>query len=345
VYQQLVQATGQAASLTGQVNTAAGQVRDATAAVATAANTLAADAPKLQAQARGAASQVQQLANGAQQVASGAATLDSGLGTALSGATQLNSGIGQLHNGASQLASGLANAQDQIPVLSPQQQKDNAATLASPVDVAVTNLHPATTYGRGLTPFFFSIALWVFGITGFLILRALSHRALASRARSVTVALAGWLPPGLACVAGGLLLYAVVDGALGLSPVHPWEMAGLMVLAAAAFTAIAYFLRVLLGGVASAVLLILLLLQLTTCAGTYPYETLPAVFRALHPVLPMSYLVDGLRVTITGGNSAHLVLDVLVLAAFGVVAMVLTVVAVWRRREWRIADLKPELSI
>ncbi len=92
-------------------------------------------------------------------------------------------------------------------------------------------------------------------------------------------------------------------------------------------------------------MLILLLLQLTTCAGTYPYETLPAVFRALHPLLPMSYLVDGLRVTITGGNSAHLLRDVLVLAAFGVVAMALTVFAVGRRREWRIADLKPELSI
>ena len=345
VYQQLVAATGQAVSLTGQVNTAAGQVRDTTAAVATAANTLAADAPKLQAQARGAASQVQQLANGAQQVATGAATLDSGLGTALSGASQLNSGIGQLHNGASQLASGLASAQNQLPVLSPQQQKDNAATLASPVDVAVTNLHPANTYGRGLTPFFFSIALWVFGITGFLIMRALSHRALASRAGSATVALAGLLPVGIACVAGGLLLYAVVDGALGLSPVHPWEMAGLIVLAATAFTAIAHFLRVLLGGVASAVLLILLLLQLTTCAGTFPYETLPTVFKALHPVLPMSYLVDGLRVTITGGNSAHLVQDVLVLAAFGVVAVALTILAVSRRREWRIADLKPELSI
>jgi putative membrane protein len=217
--------------------------------------------------------------------------------------------------------------------------------LASPVDVAVKNLHPADNYGRGLTPFFFSIALWVFGITAFLILRALSQRALASRAGNVLVAMAGWLPVGGACVFAGLLLYVVVDWGLGLDPVHPWEMAGLMALAAAAFTAIAHFFRVLLGGVASAIMLILLLLQLTTCAGTYPYETLPAVFRTLHPVLPMSYLVDGLRVTITGGNSAHLARDVLVLAAFGVVAMALTVFAVGRRREWRIADLKPELSI
>jgi putative membrane protein len=344
-YQRLVSITSQAASLTGQVNTAAGQLKTTTATVASAADTLAADAPKLQSQVNGASSQVQKLAAGAKQVATGAAQLDTGLGTALTGGTHLDTGIGKLHTGAAQLASGLADAQHQIPVLSPRQEKDNASTLASPVDVAVTNLHPANNYGRGLTPFFFSIALWVFGITGFLILRPISQRALAGRASSWTVALAGWLPPVIACVVGGLVLYVVLEVGLGLAPVHPWEMAGIVALAAVAFTSIAHFLRLLLGGVASAVSLILLLLQLTTCAGTYPYETLPQVFRALHPVLPMTYLVDALRVTITGGNSAHLARDTLILALFGIVATGLSVLTVRRRREWRVADLKPELSI
>ncbi|HEY1572266.1 MAG TPA: YhgE/Pip family protein [Pseudonocardiaceae bacterium] len=230
-------------------------------------------------------------------------------------------------------------------MLSPQQQKDNAATLASPVDVAVNNLHPAITYGRGLTPFFFSIALWVFGITGFLIMRPISRRALASRANTVLVAVAGWLPPVVTCVVGGLVRYVVVDAGLGLDPVHPWTMAGLLVLAAITFTSIAHVLRLLLGGVASAVLLILLLLQLTTCAGTYPYETLPAVFRALHPILPMTYLVEGTRVTITGGNGAHLARDVIVLALFAVVSFGLTVLVTRLRRQWRVADIKPELAI
>jgi hypothetical protein len=52
-----------------------------------------------------------------------------------------------------------------------------------------------------------------------------------------------------------------------------------------------------------------------------------------------------MRVTITGGNNTHLLHDVLVLAAFAVVAFALSVVAVRRRREWAIKDLKPELSI
>jgi putative membrane protein len=155
-YQQLVSLAGQAASLTGQVDTAAGQLGSTTAAVASAANTIAADAPKLQSEVSGAAARIQQLATGASQVASGARQLDTALGTALAGAQQLDSGIGKSHDGAARLASGPAGAQNQMPVLSARQQKNNAATLASPVDVSVTNLHPANTHGRGLKPFFFA---------------------------------------------------------------------------------------------------------------------------------------------------------------------------------------------
>jgi putative membrane protein len=146
-------------------------------------------------------------------------------------------------------------------------------------------------------------------------------------------------------VVGGLVLFLVLDVFLGLDPTMTWAMIGLVVLAALAFTAIAHLFRTWLGGVASAVVLVLLLLQLTTCAGTYPYETLPGFFRALHWFLPMSYFVDGLRVTITGGNTAHLVRDALVLGGFLVVALALTTLVVHRAREWTVDRLKPALSL
>jgi putative membrane protein len=117
-----------------------------------------------------------------------------------------------------------------------------------------------------LTPFFFAIALWVFGITGFLVMRPISRRALASRAGTWLVAVSGWLPPVFTCVVGGLILYVVVDVGLGLDPTHPWAMAGLLVLAAVAVTSIAHVLRLWLGGVASAVLLMRDVLVLTAFA-------------------------------------------------------------------------------
>jgi len=344
-YQDLVRLTGAAAGFANQADAAATQVKTTTATVSGAARQLAQDAPRLQSEVKDAATKISALDAGAKEVASGAAALDTGLGTAASGATTLHDGVAQLSSGASSLADGLADAEGQIPVLSDDQKKSNAATLASPVDVATENLHPAVSYGRGLTPFFFAIALVVFGITAFLILRPVSARALASRAGHLTVALAGWLPAATCCAFGGIVLFVVLDVFLGLDPTHPWAMLGLVVLAAAAFTAIAHLLRTWLGGVASAVILVLLLLQLTTCAGTYPYETLPGFFRALHPLLPMTYFVDALRVTITGGNTAHLVRDASVLAGFLVMALALTTLVVRGKREWTITKLKPDLSI
>ncbi|OLR95117.1 hypothetical protein BJP25_08895 [Actinokineospora bangkokensis] len=344
-YQELLRITGEAAALTNRVDETAQGVKNTTAAVNTRAGQLVQDTPALQARLRDAADKVTQLDQGAKQVASGAAQLDTGLGTALTGANSLRDGLGQLSTGSAQLADGLAQAQGKIPVLSDDQKESNAATLASPVDVATENLHPAVTYGRGLSPFFLSIALVVFGITGFLVLRPISARALSSTAGDVTVALAGYAPAALCCVTGGLVLYTALDVFLGLDPVHTWGTIGLLALAALSFTAIAHLLRTALGGAASAVVLILLLLQLTTSAGTFPYETLPAPFRFLHPLLPMTYLVDGLRVTISGGNGAHLLRDALVLGGFLVVALALTCVVVRRKREWTMTALKPSLSI
>lgn len=344
-YQELVRVTGQAATFTGQVATSANDVKTATGTVNEHAQQLQQAAPQLQTEIRDAATKVSALNEGAKQVASGAAALDQGLGTAATGATALHDGVAQLSTGAGQLADGLADAESRIPVLSDDQKESNAATLASPVDVKTENLHPAVSYGRGLTPFFFAIALVVFGITAFLIVRPISARALASRAGDLTVALAGWLPAATCCVLGGLVLYVVLDLFLGLDPTHAWAMIGLIVLAAMAFTAIAHLLRTWLGGVASAVILVLLLLQLTTCAGTYPYETLPGFFRFLHPLLPMSYFVEGLRVTITGGNGYHLLRDTLVLGGFLVVSLALTTLVVHRKREWTVTKLKPSLSI
>ncbi|MFC5994125.1 YhgE/Pip family protein [Pseudonocardia hispaniensis] len=344
-YQAAVAAADRAAARTAEVSTGADRLRDTTATVAAGMTTLAGETPQLQQRVRQAASDVRRLSAGAAAVADGAARLDAGLGEAQSGAQRLDAGAVQLSAGADALATGLTGALDELPVLSPDQQRRDAATLAAPVDVGLTNLNPAGVYGRGIAPMFFAIALWVFGMVAFLLLQPLSARARASVLGNVPVALAGYLPAALGALVATALLYGVVEFGLGLDPVHVWANLGLLALAAATFIAIAHALRIWLGGVANAVLLVLLIAQLTSCGGVYPVETLPAPLRALHPVLPMSYLVDGLRVTISGGSGAHLLGDAAVLAGFLIVALVLGVVATARKRCWSIAELKPELVL
>ncbi|MEZ5200575.1 MAG: YhgE/Pip family protein [Micropruina glycogenica] len=115
----------------------------------------------------------------------------------------------------------------------------------------------------------------------------------------------GWLPPALLGSAGALVLLAVTDLALGLDPLDLAGTAGISVLAVCAFTALAQTLRTWLGLVGSAIMLVILIVQLGAAGGLYPVEVMPAAFQVVHPWMPMTYLVEGLRVTISGGPAGH----------------------------------------
>ncbi len=343
-YQQLLTTSRQVTTRVDQVSTTAATLNNGAQRLVQANATLASRVPALRSQLTGGAAKIQALASGAQQVATGAQQLHGGLTSAADGAQQLASGADRLHSGAAELATGLATAVNRLPDLSASQKRANAQILGSParVDLAVT--HPAKVYGRGLAPFFFSIALWVFGIAAFLVLRPITGRMLSGRTGNLTVAVAGWLPVMAVGSLGGLILLAVVQFGLGLDPVHPLWTVGLVVLAAAAFTGIAHMLRVAAGVVGSAVALVLLMLQLTSSAGIYPVQTLPAFFAAIHPYLPMTYLVDGLRITLTGGYAPHLTRDVLVIGAFGAAALVGTTLTIAHQRSWTLRRLHPVLE-
>lgn len=295
--------------------------------------------------ARDVKDQVDRLADGAAQVADGAAMLRSGLDSAAAGGRRLTSGAGRLSRGAHTLARQLGHAESQIPATEPRERAREADIVANPVSIETSNAHPAGEYGRGLAPFFLSIALWVFGLVAYLMLRPVAGEALASRLPAWTVALGAWLPAAALGLAGALLLYAVVDLGLGLDPLSAWKTIGLAALAVATFTAIDHALRLTFGMVGDALSLVLLVLQLAAAGGVYPIETAPGVLRALNPVLPMTYLIDGFRVTISGGQADRLTRDVLVLAGFLLAALALTTWTVHRQRLWTIQRLKPEIQL
>jgi putative membrane protein len=270
--------------------------------------------------------------------------LDDGLTTAETGSVTLLDQVTPIDSGANQLASDLAAGADRIPTLASDDLANTEQVLSSPADVQITVDYPANEYGRGMAPLFFGIAIWVFAIAVFLVMRPISGRALAGRASSWRISMAGWLPVvGIASL-GALLLLGIVWGTLGLDPVNVGGAIGVVILAAACFTAIAQLLRTWLGAAGSAITLVLLMVQLTASGGLYPVETTPAPFRVIHDFLPMTYLVDALRVTFTGGTYAHLWRDVAVLAGSLIVALGLCILVVHRRRRFRMHDLHPVLA-
>lgn len=288
---------------------------------------------------------VDRVTAGTSALSSGAETLTSSLNNLSSNSRTLNAGAQQLNSGAEELKSLVDQGLSRIPPTDPAQVSRAADVLGSPTKITQQNLNPAHVYGRGLAPFFFAIALWVFGLFAYLLLKPVNTRAVAGRNLAATIALAGWLPAAVLGTLGAGVLLAVVGFGLGLDPIHLWPTVGLLALAATAFVAIDHLLRTAFGAIGDAVSLVLLIVQLTASGGLYPMETTPAPFQAIHPYLPMTYLVDGLRVTISGGLTEHLVRDLIVLGGFLVASLVLTTLVIARQRVWTIARLHPRIEL
>ena len=291
-----------------------------------------------------AASGAADLRGGIFRLASGARELDDGLGSLADGGRQLATGLGDLQSGAAQLASGLGDGAEQIPSYG-DDPSGRADLLSNPVQLDRTVRHPAETYGVGFAPYFLSLALWVGAMITYMVLRPLSRRYVVSGAPAYRVTLAGLLPAVAIGLAQALLLFLVVVFALGLNPQHPVQTLALLMLTATAFAAIMQLLGAALGPAGRIVALALLMLQLTSSGGTYPVQTTPGFFQAVHPLLPMTYVVEALRHTIDGGPAGTVVTGVLALLAYGLGASVLTVAVARRGRRLTPSDLHPELVI
>jgi putative membrane protein len=217
--------------------------------------------------------------------------------------------------------------------------------LANPVALDRSVRHPAGTYGVGFAPYFLALALWVGAMITYMVLRPLNRRYVVSGAPGHRVALAGLLPAVAIGLVQATLLFTVVTLGLGLSPVHAFGTWALLALTAAAFAAIMQLLGAALGPAGRIVALALLMLQLTSSGGTYPVQTTPGFFQAIHPLLPMTYVVEALRHAIDGGPAGTVTTGVLALLGYGAGALALTVLVAYRSRRLSPSALHPELVI
>lgn len=140
-------------------------------------------------------------------------------------------------------------------------------------------------------------------------------------------------------------LMSVLHWGLGLQMAHAAGTIGFLALVTCCFGAIVQWLNARFGAAGRILVLAVLMLQLTSAGGTYPVQTSPGFFGAIHPYLPMSYIVEGLRRLITGGGLSPVWQGCAVLLAFTTGALALTAVAARRKQMWTLDRLHPELSL
>jgi putative membrane protein len=140
-------------------------------------------------------------------------------------------------------------------------------------------------------------------------------------------------------------LLSVLHWGLGLQMVRSLGTAGFLLVVTASFAALVQFFTARFGPAGRIIVLALLMLQLTSAGGTYPVQTSPGFFNVLHPWLPMSHVVEGLRHLITGGGLGPVWQACAVLTAFAVSALALTAYTARRSQMWTIDRLHPEISL
>ncbi|HEK9521314.1 TPA: YhgE/Pip domain-containing protein [Streptococcus equi subsp. equi] len=253
--------------------------------------------------------QSSQLLAGGQQLTVGANQLAFGANQLSSGSSQLTDGLTTLSTGLSSLTTSLSKASDQLSMAWVEDQ--NADMVSDPVALSEKDKDKVRTNGIGMAPYMIAVSLMVVALsTNIIFAEALSGKPIKDRWDWAKQKL---LINGMISTVGSVILYAALqllgfeanDGikTLGFIMLSGWA---LMALVTALVSWDARY-----GAFAS---LIMLLLQVGAAGGSYPIELSGQIFQILHPYLPMSYIVSGLRQTIS--LTAQIGLETSVLVGF-----------------------------
>ncbi|KXU09523.1 YhgE/Pip domain-containing protein [Streptococcus gallolyticus] len=300
--QQYTSGVAQAADGANQLVANNNQLTSGASQVASGANQLAASNSQL-------TSGASQLQSGAEELASGSSQLAAGSDTLTSGLTTLTSGI-------STLTSSLSEASDQLSLVSVTNK--NAKLVSNPVSTKETDNDSVKVNGIGMAPYMIAVSLMVVALsTNVIFASSLSGRPVKNRFEWAKQKL---FINGLISTVGSLVLYGAIQF-LGFEANYEWKTILLIILGGWTLMALVTALVGWDNRYGSFLSLIMLLLQVGSAGGSYPIELSPKFFQVVHPYMPMTYIVTGLRQTISMTGSIGT--QVGVLSAFLVAFMVL----------------------
>ncbi|MCK7678433.1 YhgE/Pip domain-containing protein [Corynebacterium sp. CCM 9186] len=286
------------------------------------------------------------LVTGTGELQNGLQKLDDGAGRLVDGTTRLVDGSNRLSDGSDELATKLTEGSRAVPKWDTEQRRGVASVLGGPVSLRTTNDVGSHTFGAGLAPFFFSLAMFIGGLIIFMIMRPLQNRAVASGVAPLRAALDGFLPASLIAIGQATAIFLVTRYGVGLEPIYPIGLLVFCVLVSLMFTAVNQLLNAALGpGAGKVVAMALLMLQLLASGGLYPVETEPALFQWLHPINPMTYSVNGFRQLMYGHVDNRLPQAVAAVIFVFLLSMALTAVVARRDRRWTMKRLHPPIKI
>ena len=333
----LTNGVSQLADGLSQVATGANTLNNNSAQLTSGANQLANGLNTVNEKTPALASGVNQLANGASTLANGANTLNSksgelndgtakladGLDTLngkipslSSGVLKLKDGTGQLADGTNELATKLKDGSAKINDLSLGDK--NAEMIANPAKETQTKYSSVPNYGHALAPYFMSVSLFVGSLVFNFVypIRKIANRKGASAAQwfRSKVTIGGLVATTMALVIGTVMQM------IGLTVSNQWQFYGILLATAWVNMFLIMFLAMSFDNPGRFIAVLLLVVQLGSAGGVFPMEITSRFYNIVHPYIPMTYSIYGLRQSISTGlgnelyNQSLLILVVLIIA-------------------------------
>lgn len=242
------------------------------------------------------------LQDGADQLISSNEELQSGLDQA---APALSAAGAQLAEGNAEITAGLEELQGNMNTLQevvttgtePFSEysftEHNANSIISPVKIVESEITDMNNYGQSFAPFIIAVSLFV-GAVAFSVIFPI-NRSTENYSSAIAMSVSKLIIISVQAVISTLVVASVIQFMFDFPIDEPVKFYGIMILWAFASLLFVTLLVSLFGNIGKFITIILLIIQLSASAGTFPIETAGGLYQAVHPILPMSYVIAAMR--------------------------------------------------
>src|SRR5699024_7414669 len=229
---------------------------------------------------------------GAGDVTEGMGTLNEGIGTLADGSNDLSEGSGEL-------SEKLGEAADEASITTSEK---NSQMMSNPVVVEQAGVNEVPNYGTGFSPYFLSLGLFVGALLLSIVYPMRSAAGKPENAfqwfasKAIMLFTVGIIQALIAC--------AILLWGLGLEVESVPLFLIFAIITSITFITLIQFFVTSFDNPGRFVAIIILILQLTTSAGTFPLELIPESLQTVNLFLPMTYTVAGFKAVISSGDVA-----------------------------------------
>lgn len=268
------------------------------------------------------ASGVNQLNGGMDELADGSDKMTDGSRKLADGSEALADGTVKLEDGTKSLEDKLSEAADEAGAVDPT--GDTYDMMGDPVHVDKEEINKVPNYGTGFAPYFISLGLFVGALLITIVFKLNKPAAIPRNGFSWAMSKFGVI--AIVGVIQAILADVILLTGLGLEVTSIPLFMLVSIVTSITFMTLVQFLGTLFGDPGRFLAILVLILQLTTSAGTFPLELIPGALQPINAALPMTYTVQAFKAVISSGDYAFMWQNLAILAAYEIVFIAITTI-------------------